>query len=159
MSCFEWLYYTCNVSQRHLLCMQAHIRGINRTSYRTDFSQFSHFVNKARAAGFGLYPFNTFIRAVLIEIPIAQISRFFSPNVLYFHIFQLVFPNIGMRIPNVLPSVKFLNFGNVSCFFLLGKKEENLEKSCSIRTALTTPKLLGTKYLGMVWSKTLQSRT
>ena len=54
-------------------------------------------------------------------------------------------PNIGKRsVPNILPSVKFPNFGNVSCFscffcFSWEKKEEKLgKKSCSIRTALTT---------------------
>ena len=55
------------------------------------------------------------------------ISRFFS----------LVFPNIGILIsvPDMLPSDKFPKFVPV----FPGKKEENLGKSCSIRTALTIP--------------------
>ena len=63
---------------------------------------------------------------------------------MYFHIFQFFFPNIGMRsLPNILPSVKFRNFGNFSCFscfscFSWKKKGKIWGKSCSIRTALTT---------------------
>ena len=70
---------------------------------------------------------------------------FFRAIFLNFRIFHYSAPTIGMRsVPNILPSVKFPNFGNVSCFscffcFSWEKKEEKLgKKSCSIRTALTT---------------------
>ena len=53
-------------------------------------------------------------------------------------------PDIGMRsLPNILHSVNFPNFGNVSCFFLLflffSEKQRGKigKKSCSTRTALT----------------------
>ena len=68
---------------------------------------------------------------------------FFSPNFLYFHtshfFFQILqsigmrnvpnifafFPKIGTRsVPNILPSVKFPNFVNVSCF--LGEKKKDI---------------------------------
>ena len=60
-------------------------------------------------------------------------------------IFSIFFPNIGMRShPNILPSIKFPNFGNVSCYSIFSclswkRKRKFRKKSCSIRTALETP--------------------
>ena len=59
---------------------------------------------------------------------------FFRAIFLNFRIFHYSAPTIGMRsVPNILPSVKFPNFGNVSCFscfccFSWEKREEKLEK-------------------------------
>ena len=59
--------------------------------------------------------------------------------------FPVVLPNIGMRrVPNILPSVKFPNFGNVSCFscfscFSWKNTEKSRKKHSSIRTALSPP--------------------
>ena len=57
--------------------------------------------------------------------------QFFFPAIFWISIFSFFFlPNIGMRrLPNILPSVKFPNFGNASCFscfscFSCEKKEE-----------------------------------
>ena len=65
-------------------------------------------------------------QAVLIEghfvvnFNISQIL--FSHKFFNFHIFQFVFPNIGMllvRVPNILPSVKFPKFWKCFLFFLI----------------------------------------
>ena len=67
---------------------------------------------------------------------------FFAQFFYFSNMFQFLFPNIGMRsLPIFLPSVKFPNFGNVSCFscLLLGEKKKRGKfwgKSCSIKTAL-----------------------
>ena len=51
-----------------------------------------------------------------------------------FQIFHFFFPNIEMlSVPNILPSVKFPTFGNIS--FFPGEKRKT-GKSCSMRTAL-----------------------
>ena len=54
-------------------------------------------------------------------------------------------------LPNICPLVKFRNLGNVSCFSW-EKKEENLEKSCSIRAALDSAsiKMLDTAFKVLV---------
>ena len=58
------------------------------------------------------------IRAVLIEGLLSKFPVFFSRNFLHFHISLFFSPNIVMRsLPNILPSVKFPNFGNLSRFF------------------------------------------
>ena len=45
------------------------------------------------------FSFNTveFLRAVIIEGRFVKFSAFFSCNFSYFHIFQILFPNIRMR--------------------------------------------------------------
>ena len=71
----------------------------------------------------------TVLRAVLIEGLLIYISRLFFASV--------KFPNFG--------NVPLLNFQTLEMFpvfpVFLGKKKESLEKSCSIRTALTPPHL------------------
>ena len=74
---------------------------------------------------------------------LSKFPYFFFAQFFVFPYFPLFFPNIGMRsLPNILPSVKFPNFGNASFFpwfscFSWKKNVENLEKSSSIRMALT----------------------
>ena len=71
---------------------------------------------------------------------LSKFPDFFSRNFVYFHVFRMLFPNIGMRsVPNILPCVKFQSIGNVLCFscfscFCRGKKKENLDKICLIGT-------------------------
>ena len=74
------------------------------------------------------------LRAVFVERRVVQISRFFFGQFFIFSYFQILFQNIGMRsLPNILHSVKFPKFGNVTCVTCFSCS--NLGKSCSIRTA------------------------
>ena len=78
-----------------------------------------------------------FLGPFLSEDFLPKSPDIFFAQFLYFHIFLFFSKYWSLR--NILPSVKFPNFGNLSCFscfvvFSWKKKEENLEKKCSIRT-------------------------
>ena len=57
---------------------------------------------------------------------------FFSANFCICMYFNFFSPIVGMRrVPNILPSIEFLNFGNVSClsrasYFFLEKKRRKI---------------------------------
>ena len=58
----------------------------------------------------GIYPYVVEFRAVLIE-------GFFFAQFLVFPYFPFSLPNIGMRsLPNIMPSVKLLNFQTLEMF-------------------------------------------
>ena len=71
---------------------------------------------------------------------LSNFRDFLSHTILYCLIFSFLSPNIRMRsVPSIFPYVQTLDVLFVSCFScfpFIGEKEkeENLEKSCSIRT-------------------------
>ena len=83
-----------------------------------------------------------FVKTVLIEGLVIEISRFLFAQFLVFPFSKKMGQNMAMRsLPNTLPSVKFPNFGNFSCFSCFPcfswTKEENTGKTCWMRTAGT----------------------
>ena len=67
----------------------------------------------------------------------------FSRNFLYIFCFLFFFQTIGTRVQNILPSAKFPILEMFPVFtafpaFFWKKKEENLEKRCSMKTALSS---------------------